>query len=327
MTLRTTLAAATLTLGLAAATHAAHAGLTRAPTPPTAGREPSPKAVRLLSCGNAALAADVAYLRAVSAFGDKAQHRAGYPSLAPLLRHSVTLDPNFAAPYLLAATGLLFVRPDAPESIALVREGCRRRPELWELHMYRGFWAYDRAHDVNEAADAFGAAARTPRAPLFLGPLAVRLAARSQDPQAGLAVIDAVLALTPDEGVRDSLRARRPLLLLEHRMARLERAARAFREVHKRTPRDVQELLATAQQSAPTERLDGDRHGPRWANVGARSDELAPGTDADEPLAACAEDPLGGPLWLDANGHARTHHEAERLRLHAAPTARPTEAP
>ena len=318
MTLRTTLAAATLTVGLAAATHAAHAGLVRAPTPPAAGRALSPQAVRLLSCGNVALAADVSYLRAVSTFGDRAQHQAGYPSLAPLLRHSVTLDPNFAAPYLLAATGLLFVQPEAPESIALVREGCVRRPELWELHMYRGFWAYDRAHDVYEAANAFGAAARTPKAPLFLGPLAVRLAARSQDPLAGLAVVDAVLALTPDEGVRQSLHARRPLLLLEHRLARLERAAAAFRGAHGRTPRDVRQLLAHVQQCARTSRLEGDGQG-----FGRGNDE----TNADEPLAACAEDPLGGALWLDADGHAHTHHEAERLRLHAAPNARTEAAP
>lgn len=292
-----------LLLACALGTHLAHAAAARPEHRPPDAHVLPPAAVRLLSFGNAPLAADVAYLHAVSAFGDRTEQAAGAPHVAGFLRQSVALDPNFAAPYLLAGGGLAFVRAQDPEVKALLQEGCARHPDVWELQLYRGFWAYQRDHDVAGAAAAFAAAARAPGAPVFLGLLAVRLAASTDAPRQGLAVLDAMLQTVADPGLRVGLRQRRAQLLLEHRLRRLNRAVRAFATAHHRPPTDAAELLADAGGPAPS-----------WPAAEGSAGQAGAELD-DGPLAEALADPFGGTLHLAPDGTFVSDHDAERLRL------------
>lgn len=310
------LRSSTLFLACALGTHLAHATASRPQhRAPEASALP-PAAVRALSFGNASLAADLAYLGAVSAFGDRAEQAAGAPHVTALLRRSVTLDPNFAAPYLLAGGGLAFVRAQDPEVTALLQEGCARCPDVWELQLYRGFWAYQRHHDVPAAAAAFAAAARLPGAPVFLGLLATRLAANTDDPRQGLAVVDGMLQTVADPGLRVGLHQRRSQLLLEHRLGRLNRAARGFAARHGRPPRDAAELLGECGRGRP----DVDASAPALPAARKQPGELGPAGD-DEPLADALADPFGGTLHPMPDGTFASDHDAERLRLRPGPGA------
>lgn len=288
----------------AAGVHALHlqlGGHAPPPRPPATLRLSAP-ALRSMSFGLHHVAADVAYMRAVGTFGDKAQHEAHYPALAPLLHQSVALDPNFVAPYLLAGTALLLAGNDDAAGMTLLRQGSAHLPHVWQLPFYRGFHAYYVRQDFDEAAQALLAAARLPQAPPFMGPLATRMAAKSSDPGAGLALLDQLVATTDDAGVRASLLQRRPQLLLERRLRALRAAAAAYAQRFGGSPRSFEALAAV------------------WPTSGAPL--------AEETLAEALRDPLGGAFVLQPDGTVASGHDAYRLDVYrdGKPTPRAHDA-
>jgi tetratricopeptide (TPR) repeat protein len=281
--MRTTTVAYPLVLTAAvAATHAAHLSLDATEVPESDmvyEALPSVEALRLMSLGYPSLVADYYWLRAISHFGDNAMHAALYPNLEPLLRRVLALDPYFAAAYFFAGTALTLQGMDSRQAIALLQQGMRARPDVWQIPYLLGFNAYYFHGDYKTAAHALARAAKIPGAPPVAGPLATRLAAEAGEPEVGLQLIDSLLEQTQDPKVIALYEQRRAALTLELHLKWLNAAVRRYGETFGQGPDSLEQLVQT--------RLL--RHIP--------------------------SDPLGGRFYLDANGRVQTTSESSRLRL------------
>ena len=225
------------------------------------------------------LAADVAYLQAISLYGSSPAHRDGYPQLAPLLKRASGLDPRFAAPYLLAGTALTVAGMDNEAALALLERGSAARPDVWRISFYYAFELMERGR-YRAAAQAMAGAAAQTGAPFHLTSLAARLASEGHDPAVALALVDTLRARATTEEETRALDERRDQLLFEKGLVGWQQAGRAFYARHGRVPRDGQEAAADALP--------------------------------DLPLA----DPWGAPYGFEGDGRATSDHIDRRLRLH-----------
>ena len=126
-----------------------------------------------------ALAADVYWIRTIQHYGrDRRSSRQTdrFELLQPLLDLTTTLDPYFNVVYRFGAIFLAMEPPDGPgrtdQAIALLEKGLRTRPDRWQYAHDIGFVHYWHTGDYAQAAEWFERAARMPRAPEWLRPLA-----------------------------------------------------------------------------------------------------------------------------------------------------------
>ena len=153
----------------------------------------SGNALRRMTIGYSALAADVYWIRAIQHFGDKRLGRAAapggaerdFPLLYPLLDLTTTLDPRFNIAYRFGAIFLAEPvpggagRPDL--AIALLEKGLREAPDKWEYVVDVGFVHYWWLHNYREAAGWFDRASHLPHAPSWLGAMAATTLAQGGD--------------------------------------------------------------------------------------------------------------------------------------------------
>ena len=160
----------------------------------------SGSAIRRMSVGYSALAADAYWIRAIQYFGGRRlQLSAGsapeteiersqtYRSLYPLLDVTTTLDPQFRMAYRFGAIFLAEPypggagRPDL--AIALLEKGLRARPDSWEYMQDIGFVHYWWRHDYLSAANWFERGSQIAGAPWWLRSLAAVTLAQGGDRQ------------------------------------------------------------------------------------------------------------------------------------------------
>ncbi len=127
-----------------------------------------------------ALAADVYWIRTIQHYGrDRKSSRATgrFELLQPLLDLTTSLDPRFSTAYRFGAIFLAMAPPEGPgrtdQAIALLEKGLAATPDSWQYAHDIGFVHYWHTGDFSAAADWFDRAARMPRAPGWIGPLAV----------------------------------------------------------------------------------------------------------------------------------------------------------
>jgi tetratricopeptide (TPR) repeat protein len=258
------------------------------PTPPSLEQAlPSARALDFIAAGYRSLAADYYFLRALDEFGDNHKQRARYPNLIALVRRVIDLDPKWTTAYYFAGTALTVKELDPGPSLELLERGERERPDDWRIPFLLGFNAFYFAHDYRRGAEALALAARNPKAPPAAGPLATRLAAESNAPEVGLAMIDGILPTVKDEKLRALYRERRTLLELEVDLKYLNQASALFVQANGRPPKDLRELL----------------------DVGL--------------LQSLPDEPTGGRFFLRGS-EVHTTHDEQRLRLSdAGPERRP----
>jgi hypothetical protein len=145
----------------------------------------SGQALRLMTTGYRALAADVYWIRAIQHYGrtrirlttplpDGAPPGLahGYDLLFPLLDLTTTLDPRFTIAYRFGAIFLSAPLPNGagqPDlAVALLEKGLLELPEKWEYLHDIGFVYYWDLFDYPKAAEYFERAAALPGAPWWL---------------------------------------------------------------------------------------------------------------------------------------------------------------
>ena len=192
---------AALLLGGAAAVQAAREQ--RFPPPPPSEDSlyvTSGTALRRLTVGYSALAADLYWIRAIQYYGGVTLRlqkeapppsqaggapREAYPLLYPLLDLTTSLDPRFNIAYRF---GSIFLaepypggagRPDL--AITLLEKGLAARPDKWEYMQDIGFVHYWWKHDYKAAAGWFDRASKIEGAPWFLQSLAATTLAEGGD--------------------------------------------------------------------------------------------------------------------------------------------------
>lgn len=164
------------------------------PTPPVSDETlylTSGPALRRMTIGYQALAADLYWIRAIQYYGGlkrRLERRSvaidpnapvvpdEYRLLYPLLDLTTTLDPKFNIAYRFGAIFLAEPypggagRPDL--AIALLEKGLQERPDKWEYMQDIGYVHYWWRQDYQEAARWFDRAGNVPGAPWFLRSLA-----------------------------------------------------------------------------------------------------------------------------------------------------------
>ncbi len=168
--------------GLAVAAATLYARDTRYPPPPVTERMlymTSGSVASRIMLSFDSLAADVYWIRTIQHYGRdrKSGRRTGrFELLQPLLDLTTSLDPHFTTAYHFGAIFLAMAPPDGPgradQAIALLEKGLRASPDRWLYAHGIGFVHYWHTGDFLAAAEWFERAARMPRAPSWIGPLA-----------------------------------------------------------------------------------------------------------------------------------------------------------
>ena len=194
----------------------------------------SPTALRRMTVGFTALAADVYWIRAIQYYGGtkrRLQARpeapeppalladtgsGDYQRLYDLLDIATSLDPRFDIVYRFGAVFLAEAYPSGPGrpdlAVKLLEKGLRERADKWQYMEDIGFVYYWYVGDYRKAADAFNRAAEMPGAPNWLRPLAATTIAQGGDRRTSRAMWLSILQSADVDWLR---------LQAEHRLLQL----------------------------------------------------------------------------------------------------------
>jgi len=208
--------------GLALSASALYARDQRYPPPPVTERMlyvTSGNVVGRVMLSFDALAADVYWIRTIQHYGrDRKSNRQAsrFELLQPLLDITTSLDPMFTTAYRFGAIFLAMAPPDGPgrpdAAIALLEKGLNASPERWQYAHDIGFVHYWHTGDFTKAADWFERAARMPRAPSWIGPLAATTRAQGGNRTGARQMLQELLE-SPEAYIRQA--AERGLLQLQ----------------------------------------------------------------------------------------------------------------
>src|SRR5262245_13715262 len=126
------------------------------------------------------LAADLYWLRTVQYYGGKRRDVSNkdFDLLEPLLRITVSLDPDFKIAYTYGATFLSEPFPHGAgmpaKGIALIDDGIRRHPDHWRFYLDKGFIYFWYLSDYGKAAEIFLEGSKIEGAPFWMKTVAGR---------------------------------------------------------------------------------------------------------------------------------------------------------
>ena len=241
---------------------------------------PRHEVLNLVSAGMRTLAADYYWLQTIQQVG-RASNAAEYRDVYAYANLSTDLDPWFKSVYHFASVAIPFNKGretwvNTGESSTLIRKGLERYPDDYQLQ----FLLSHNLMYYEAAGRILLRLSATPNAPRFLGHLATRVLA-----QAG----DFDLAMDFATGMRDGATDPEARAFFERRILQLQ----------------SERVLQTI--DAATARFQ-HREGRLPKGVG----ELVEAND----LPVQPADPLGGSLFIDDGGRARTSAEWYRLELY-----------
>jgi tetratricopeptide (TPR) repeat protein len=120
--------------------------------------------------------------------------------LAPLLRVTTTLDPQFMAPYEYGA--IVLPELNQGEAISLLNYGIAENPSSWRLHHYLGY-IYWQHKDYSQASDIYAAGAKLPGAPAWMAALSARLKAEGGSRDAAREMYGHLYEASNDDAVKE----------------------------------------------------------------------------------------------------------------------------
>jgi len=181
----------------------------------------SPDAVRRMSLGYDALAADLYWTRAVQYYGSRASTEgARFDQLYPLLNIATTLDPKLVAAYHFGA--IFLSEPPAigagraDLAVQLVKHGMAANPDNYFLAGDLGFINYWYLKDYPAATDAYFQGSKIPNAPNWLGIMAALVAQKGGATETSRMIWTEIYNSTQDKTIRErALKTLRGLRALE----------------------------------------------------------------------------------------------------------------
>ena len=184
----------------------------------------SGQALRYLSGGYQALAADLYWIRTIQYYGDTklamndsqkdqaAGRQSNYDLLYPLLDLTTSLDPRFHIAYRFGAIFLAEAPPGGPGrpdlAIELLEKALRERPDKWEYMQDIGFVHYWWTHDFKAASEWFHKASQVPGAPWFLRSLAATTLAEGGDRRSSRLMWESILQSAEIDWLRNEAERR-----------------------------------------------------------------------------------------------------------------------
>ena len=195
----------------------------------------SPDAVRRMSLGYDALAADLYWTRAVQYYGSRAGIEGSrFDQLYPLLDIATTLDPKLVVAYHFGA--IFLSEPPATGAgradlaVRLVKQGMAANPDDYFLASDLGFIRYWYLKDYPAAAEAYLQGSKIPNAPSWLGIMAALVAQRGGALETSRMIWTEIYNSTQDKTVRErAWKTLRGLRVLED-MELLDQVAQQYKD-------------------------------------------------------------------------------------------------
>lgn len=210
----------------------------------------NPPSVRRLSLGFNGIVADVYWMRSLQYVGntilslppDSTVNRLNQLDLkllAPLLDTSVTLDPQFMAPYQYAATILREV--DEQSAIRIIRKGIDANPSSWRLYDHLGY-IYWQKKDFAAASEAYGRGAALPGAPAWMAAMKARTLTDGGSRDMAREIFVRMYNEAKDELVKEMARTRLMELDSLDERDNIRRSFEAYKAEYGRCPDSWQEM-------------------------------------------------------------------------------------
>jgi hypothetical protein len=251
---------------------------------------PNGASLRRFAGGQDTTLADLLFLRLVQYIGTPTAAASGLPQLLELGEAVTDLDPLFG--YAYEVTGIVLTDPAGryEESNKILEKGIQAVPNRWQLPFFAAFNRWYGLNDYAGAAELLIQTASLPGSPSYISTLASRLFAESQDFEAGLAMIDAMLGQPLPERVRRDLETRRHELLVEKELRRIDAATNRFLIRNGRRPASLEELRRVEKLSLPPFPVEYDPQGgqatspllPKRVRLGRPSSDLPPSNHTTE---------------------------------------------
>jgi hypothetical protein len=203
--------------------------------------------VKKLSLGYDSLLADVYWTRAVQYYGARvATPGANFDLLWPLLDLTTTLDPHLMPAYRFGAIFLSEpgeVGANHPDlAIQLVKRGIAANPSEWRLGTDLGFLYYWRMKDYPDAAAAYLATSRIPKAPPWIKLMAGRIAEKGGSLETSRMIWSELYESTKDPIIKKDAEQQLQSLTARYDEMRLDEIANEYRKRFGRPPASVEEI-------------------------------------------------------------------------------------
>lgn len=204
---------------------------------------PQGEHLRSALLGYEQLAADLLWIQAIQAMGErKVSEQAGH-WIAHALDVITTLDPKFVRVYMVGGIALTTLVTMPEESNRLLQKGIGHNPDVWELPFLLGFNYYFDLYDDLRAAEYIAQASRLPKAPAYLTSFAARLYVSARNPEDAIVFLTQVYAQTTDENMKQLLERRLKEAMVERDLQLLEEAIHRYRGRNKRIPERLEDLV------------------------------------------------------------------------------------
>ncbi len=204
---------------------------------------PQGEYLRIAVLGYRQVVADLLWMQAIQAMGERTVSEEAGHWIAHALDVVTTLDPQFVRVYEVGGIALTTLVVLTEESNRLLEKGIRYNPEVWRLPFYLGFNYYFELHDDQKAAEYIARASRLPEAPAYLASFAAQLYVSARTPQVAIDFLGQMYSQTTDENVKRVLEQRLKEIVVERDLQLLEEAVGRYRELYKRAPVRLEELV------------------------------------------------------------------------------------
>jgi tetratricopeptide (TPR) repeat protein len=204
-----------------------------------------PKAdmVRTVTLGFDQLASDILWFHTLNYFGQQLEQRRDIPWMAHMCDLVTELDRKAQHAFEFCSTLISWVAKDPESSIKLLNRAIDENPHYWRYFYIRGFTYWYFLENRKLAVQDLSQAASLPDAPIFLSSLASRLMATDDSPETAISFLQRLLEMNTDEHAREALKEKLKLAYISRDLRALEKQITRFRDQHKRTPKDLEELV------------------------------------------------------------------------------------
>lgn len=237
------LAGFVLLLGATILLRAVAAGST--PVVPPAMRYQLPAAyLRMFTLSYDSIVSDVLWIHFVQAVPNRPADPPLAAALASELRAIVELDPQFRAAYLHGSILLTVLGSRPCDSLEILERGMERSPGDWRLAFQAGYNCFAEIGDPVCAAHHMQRAASIPGSPAWLPALVARLLSDSTQHDGAVEYLQRELSRTTDPRLKERFEERLNEAMLGRDLARIDAAARAFRQKNGRDAETLEQLVA-----------------------------------------------------------------------------------
>ncbi len=205
---------------------------------------PDGQILRVMSLGFKELVADVLWLQAVQAIGERKVTDEAGSWIYRAMDLVTTLDPKFVQAYEAGGLALCTVVVMPEESNRLLEKGMRNNPGEWKLPFMLGINYYFELADDARAAEYIQRAVSIGGGPQYLASFASRLYMNAKEPQKAVDFLAESYGQTSDPQMKEYLAFRLKEALVERDLQMFEAAISQYRQRFGTPPASLETLVS-----------------------------------------------------------------------------------